>query len=206
MVIARRPSCSTICFVLAASSCSHRYRIAMSAPSRANSAATARPMPLSAPVISATLPFSRSGPWVPRLPIGLRLQLALVPGQPILVDHRLHDIGHGSPLLGCDAEAFAVEFFGGRLAGSGQRRSFCHRGRAAAWAWCGRFHASGETAPRGRVPIQPRRALRGTAVGRALRRRRAEPGAAARDQRREVEIVVASSAAAVAAEHWVAFS
>src|SRR5690349_3470470 len=36
--------------------------MATSAPSRANRAATARPMPLSAPVISATLPFSRPEP------------------------------------------------------------------------------------------------------------------------------------------------
>src|SRR4029079_840935 len=36
--------------------------MAMSAPSRANSAATARPMPLSAPGISATLSFNRREP------------------------------------------------------------------------------------------------------------------------------------------------
>ena len=72
----------------------------MSAPSRANSAATARPMPLSAPVISATLPFSRSEPGIARLPVGLGLELAFVPGQLILVDHRFHDIGHGSYSFG----------------------------------------------------------------------------------------------------------
>ena len=39
-------------------------RETMAAPSRANRAATARPMPLSAPVISATLPSSRiDAPW-----------------------------------------------------------------------------------------------------------------------------------------------
>ena len=87
----------------------------MSAPSRANSAATARPMPLSAPVISATLPFSRPDPWIARLPVGLGLELAFVAGQLVLVDHRLDDVGHLS-LLACYAHAFAVEILDRGLA------------------------------------------------------------------------------------------
>ena len=54
---------------------------------------------------------------VARLPVGLGLELALVAGQLILVDHRLHDVGfvaHGS-LLGRDAHVLALELVRGRL-------------------------------------------------------------------------------------------
>ena len=61
IVIARRPSFDDLLrlrgIVMFA-----EVKIATSAPSRAKSAATARPMPLSAPVIRATLPFKRSDP------------------------------------------------------------------------------------------------------------------------------------------------
>ncbi len=57
----RRPSRSTASAVMRASFASTgRKQIAMSAPSRAKSTATARPMPESPPVMSATL--SRSFP------------------------------------------------------------------------------------------------------------------------------------------------
>src|SRR5688572_5245320 len=58
IVMQRRPSASTSRFVSFASSCSLRYRHATSAPSLAKTIATARPIPLSPPVISATLPSS----------------------------------------------------------------------------------------------------------------------------------------------------
>ena len=59
---ARRPASRTQCAVCSASSCSLRYEISTSAPSRANAIATARPMPLSAPVMIAALPFSLPEP------------------------------------------------------------------------------------------------------------------------------------------------
>src|SRR5438067_169971 len=40
------------------------------------------------------------GALVPRLPIGLRLELAFVAGKLILVDHRFHDFGHVGLLWG----------------------------------------------------------------------------------------------------------
>lgn len=61
-VSASRPASSTTRAVCFASSCSLRYEIATWAPSRANASATARPIPLSPPVISAMRSFSRPSP------------------------------------------------------------------------------------------------------------------------------------------------
>ena len=66
----------------------------MSAPSRANKAATARPMPLSAPVTSATLPSQPAGAGIEGLPIRLGLELALMTRQIVLADH-LDGFGFG---------------------------------------------------------------------------------------------------------------
>ena len=46
------------------------------------------------------LALEASGSRIARLPIGLGLELAFVAWQPILVDHRLHDFGHGLLLRG----------------------------------------------------------------------------------------------------------
>ncbi len=62
-MIARRPSASTAFLVSSASRSSSRWQMTMSAPSRANSTATARPMPLSAPVIRAAKPSSLPEPF-----------------------------------------------------------------------------------------------------------------------------------------------
>ena len=59
---ARRPASSTYPAVCLASSCSERYAMSTSAPSRANAIATARPIPLSPPVMMAALPVSRPLP------------------------------------------------------------------------------------------------------------------------------------------------
>ena len=60
--IARLPSSSTRRAVSFASDFSSRYRIAIKAPSRAIATATARPMPLSPPVMTATLSLSLPTP------------------------------------------------------------------------------------------------------------------------------------------------
>lgn len=70
-----------------ASRCSLRYTIATSAPSDANAKATARPIPLSPPVISATRPASlpllriamtnRFAHW-PHVPLAARLLLLML--------------------------------------------------------------------------------------------------------------------------------
>lgn len=62
MATALRPASSTRRTVSCASASSSRYETMTSAPSRANARATARPMPLSAPVITARLPSSRPDP------------------------------------------------------------------------------------------------------------------------------------------------
>ena len=52
------------------------------------------------PGYQGDLSLEASGSRITRLPIGLRLQLALVAWQLILVDHRLHNFGHGLLLRG----------------------------------------------------------------------------------------------------------
>ena len=56
------PCASTNSLVFLASSCSLRYTMATSAPSLAYNTDTERPIPLSPPVTSATLPFNLSLP------------------------------------------------------------------------------------------------------------------------------------------------
>jgi hypothetical protein len=62
------------------------------APSRANSTAVARPMPLSPPVTMATLPFEPSRAGIARLPLGLGIELRLVAGELRLLGDLL-DVG-----------------------------------------------------------------------------------------------------------------
>ncbi len=106
----RAPSASrTRRSVSFASSCSSRQAMTTSAPSRAYASATARPMPLSAPVTSATTIRQPAIPAVALLSVvGLLAHLRLVSGRPLrcLAERRTSSpepSGRGAWRVSCDA-------------------------------------------------------------------------------------------------------